>query len=85
MTTSEYSDAWFCDDCTIVAVNDDASGIESDDRIAEVYAGLERIGRISCNDDPETGEGRNEFSWSACDACGSHLGGSRTRFAVWTE
>jgi hypothetical protein len=85
MTTREYSDAWLCDDCTIVAVNDDTSGIESDERIAEVRAGLDRIGNISCNDDSETGEGQNEFSSSRCDACKSHLAGSRTRFAVWTE
>ncbi len=29
----------------------------------------------------ETGE--HDFSWRACEGCGSHLGGSRHRLAVW--
>ena len=28
---------------------------------------------------------RREFSWTACDACGSHLGGSRHAYTVWGE
>lgn len=31
--------------------------------------------------DSETGEGIDDFSWSPCDGCGSHLGGSRYRLA----
>jgi ribosomal protein L37AE/L43A len=29
-------------------------------------------------------DGEQEFSWSRCDGCGSHLGGSRYRLAIWT-
>ena len=36
------------------------------------------------NTDSETGEGIDEFSWSSCDGCRSHLGGSRYRLH-WTE
>jgi hypothetical protein len=25
-----------------------------------------------------------EFSWSSCDACGSHLGGTRHAYTCWT-
>lgn len=34
-----------------------------------------------CNADEDTGI--TEFSWSRCDGCGSTLGGSRYRLAVW--
>lgn len=83
--TRTYTDAWLCSDCTIVAANGDYSGIESDERIAEVDAGLEALGEISANWDSETDEGIEEFSWRPCDACGSSLGGDRTRFAVWQK
>lgn len=29
--------------------------------------------------------GIDEFSWRRCEGCGSHLGGARYRFAVWTR
>ena len=28
-------------------------------------------------------DGMEEFTWRSCDGCGSHLGGSRHRLAVW--
>lgn len=28
------------------------------------------------------GDGQRDFSWSSCDGCGSHLGGSRHRLAI---
>jgi ribosomal protein L37AE/L43A len=31
-------------------------------------------------------DGHTEFTWSSCDGCGSHLGGSRYRLAIhWEE
>jgi hypothetical protein len=39
---------------------------------------------LSDNTDSETGEGIDDFSWSSCDGCGSTLGGSRYRLAVWS-
>ena len=33
--------------------------------------------------DSETGEGLEDFSWSACEGCGSPLGGARARLALF--
>jgi hypothetical protein len=35
--------------------------------------------------DSETGEGIDDFSWSGCDGCGSQLGGSRYRLALFDK
>lgn len=35
-----------------------------------------------CGSDDDD-NGIQEFSWSSCDGCGSHLGGHRYRLAVW--
>lgn len=79
---------WLCDDCTIVEVNDDPSGIDSDERVEEVYEALHALkqhGHIAPDWDSETGEGIKEFSRSRCDSCGTSLAGSRHRFAQWTK
>ena len=34
-------------------------------------------------DNTQRSPGRDEFSWSGCDCCGSGLGGSRTRYALF--
>lgn len=68
---------WLCADCTIVACNGDASGIESDERAAEVEAGLDKLGPGLV-----PGKGHNEFSWGGCDCCGSPLGGERHEFLI---
>jgi hypothetical protein len=39
---------------------------------------------LTDNTDSETGEGIEEFSWRQCNGCGSTLGGSRYRLAVWS-
>lgn len=76
-------DLWLCPDCTIAAVNGDVSGIDSDARVAEVWAGLERLGPHLVSDfDSESGEGYREFSRCGCDCCGSPLAGTMYRFAV---
>lgn len=43
-----------------------------------------------CETDPTTGELTDEcecetqsFSWSACEGCGSHLGGTRHALTLW--
>lgn len=85
-----------CDDCLIVAVNGDYSGFdgamngrgpeveaERDARIAEVDAGLERLGpNLVPSYDSETERGIDEFSSSPCGCCGTRLAGSRHEFAV---
>lgn len=72
---------WFCADCTIVAVNDDYSGIEDEARCKAVRAAVHAMGPHLASNSSED-EGHDEFSWSACDCCGSCLGGSRDRFAL---
>lgn len=39
---------------------------------------------LTDNTDSESGDGIHEFSWSWCEGCGSALGGSRYRLAVWS-
>lgn len=79
-------DIWLCVDCMLVACNGDVTGIDSDERIAEVYAGLDKLGpRLVPDFDSETGNGHLEFSWNGCDCCGSRLGGELHRFAVLGE
>ncbi len=42
-------DLWLCVDCTMIAVNDDATGIESDERVkefGEVYLEVGDDGKI---------------------------------------
>jgi len=85
-----------CEDCLIVAVNGDYSGFDyqmngrgpeeeakRDARIAEVDAGLTRLGpNLVPNFDSETGKGYDEFSVYPCGCCGTKLHGSRHEFAV---
>lgn len=79
-------DLWLCDDCLIVAVNGDTAGIESDERVAEVNAGLDRLGSHLVTDfDSETEDGMLSFTWRVCDSCRYGLGGSRHRFAILSE
>lgn len=79
-------DIWLCCDCLMYAVNGDLSGVENDERVKEVEDGVASLGPHLVPDfDSETEEGIADFSWLACDACGTHLGGSRHRFAVLGE
>lgn len=83
-------DLWLCEDCTIVAVNGDSSGISDNGRVAEVDAGLERIGRelgwmspnYTIDDFGEASDGVYDFCAWTCDSCGTRLAGSRHRFAI---
>lgn len=76
-------DLLLCLDCMIAAVNGDVTGIESEERVAAVWAGLEKAGpRLVPNFDSESGDGVEEFSWRGCWCCETKLGGSRYRFAV---
>lgn len=82
----ERDDLWLCVDCTIVAVNGDYSGIDSDERVEEIDEGLEELGPHLVPDfDSESGEGHEDFSHRGCDCCGSGLAGEFHRFAVLGE
>lgn len=84
---------WLCEDCTMVAVNDDSTGIESARREREVRAAVHDMGpHLVCDSGTDTDEhgdqredGYNEFSARPCDCCGSQLAGARTRFAILGE
>ena len=74
---------WLCVDCTIVAVNGDTSGIDTDERVLDVTAGLDRLGSHLVPDfDSDTEDGILSFSWRDCDSCHYGLGGERHRFAT---
>ncbi len=76
-------DLWLCVDCLMAAVNGDVTGIDSDKRVAEVWAGLEKLGaNLVPNFDSETGEGIEEFARRDCDSCHSGLAGGFHRFAT---
>jgi hypothetical protein len=75
-----------CEDCLFAAVNGDVSGIESDERVLAVEAGLEKLGPHLVSDfDSESGKGICEHSVLPCDCCGTKLHGSRHEFAILGE
>lgn len=86
---------WLCEDCRIIAVNGDYSGLDytygrdeeaRDKRAAQIDAGLERLGPHLVNDEGEDGEGYEEFMVRPCDCCmQSRAAGSRFRFAILGE
>lgn len=93
--TRDSSDAWVCVDCYFshhygatehdgqwFPGPDPAGSHEPTDR--EPLARLEGF-ELADNTDSETGEGIDEFSWRSCDGCGSLLGGSRYRLALFTR
>jgi hypothetical protein len=96
---------WLCVDCLFAAVNGDVSGIDyylsgdaAEKRVAEIWAGLEKLGPHLVPDFDTEGEendegdtvfhtsdgddGHREFSSCGCDACGSRLAGEFHRFAI---
>jgi len=83
-------DLWLCDDCLMVAVNDDASGLdyhyspdEAEARLRAIEDGLTALGPDLVPDfDSETGDGIDYYSRVDCDCCGTNLHGQRHRFAV---
>ena len=67
-----------CIDCLMIVANDDASGMD-DATEKQCRDGIASIqGDLVCNDNDDD----IEFSWSACDICGSGLGGSRHHLAI---
>jgi hypothetical protein len=73
---------WLCDDCLMVAVNGDESGIASDD-LSAVRKGIRELGNGLVPDfDSETEAGIDEFSSKSCDCCRSKLAGPRHRFSI---
>lgn len=67
-----------CTDCLQYVANGEVAegGQWSPEAVSEVMGGDERW--LCCGDS----EIDDEFSWSPCECCGSHLGGSRHELAV---
>lgn len=96
MAAKDYSDAWVCTDCYFAhhygatqhegewfAGESDSPG---DREPLALLAGYDLADNTYPEgDDPdEPGEtGEDEFSMRSCDGCGSTLGGSRHRLAVF--
>lgn len=64
-------DMQVCTDCLMVIANCDESGIDDEERLQAVRAGVDRISKDGY---PIAGNSLG-FSWHGCDCCGSHLGG----------
>lgn len=78
----------FCEDCTIIAVNGDYTGLDyhyseedAAKRKQEIDAGLAALGAVYYDDSRES----DEFSARRCDCCGSALAGRRDYFIVLGE
>lgn len=96
MNTRTYSDVYVCEDCYfahhygyvagpdnnwLVGPDCDPDKDATDREPLARLAGLD----VSDNTNSETGEGIDTFSWTSCQGCGSHLGGSRYRLAIFEQ
>ena len=90
MNTENRYDIMVCEDCYF------AHHYGATERDGQWYAGesdtasdhkplglVDDADELTDNTDSETGEGIEEFARSRCEGCGSRLGGSRYRLAVW--
>lgn len=80
-----YDDLWFCSDCAIANVNGDFTGIDDDDVLDAVIAGMdywaERGSIVLDNDGGQWSDGHEEFMARSCDCCAG-LPGERYRFHI---
>ncbi len=90
-TIEQATEYWVCVDCYFAhhygATEHDGQWFAGDsdtpaDR--EPLVKIEEGSETADWTDSETEEGIDSFSWSSCDGCGSTLGGSRYRLAVWS-
>ena len=88
--TTTYLDIWVCTDCYFAhhygwhEHEGKWYAGESDSPADREPLGLVDDGlQLADNTDSETGDGIDDFSWSSCSGCGSTLGGSRYRLAVF--
>jgi len=87
---SDYYNVNVCNDCYFAHHNGSTehdglwySG-ESDTPCDREPLALVNVGKeITDNTDVNEGDGIIEFTWTPCEGCGSTLGGSRHRLAVW--
>jgi len=87
--TKVIDNVWVCVDCYFAhhygAVEIDGEWFAGESDTPCDREPLSRL--VDCdladNTDSETGEGIDDFSWRSCSGCGSTLGGSRYRLAVF--
>lgn len=82
MPSREDADYWVCDDCRMIIVNDDASGLseeEAEKREKEIREGIAEIGVPLAYLGEDWDE---EFSTRPCECCGSRLAGTRYGMGV---
>ena len=85
----DYSTAYVCTDCYFAhhygATEVDGQWFagESDTPCDREPLVLLNGFDLADNTDSETGEGIDDFSWRSCEGCGSTLGGSRFRLALF--
>lgn len=79
MTVETLREGAVCADCAIWIANGDLSGMD-DEAAARVVEADGENWVLSCAEDCES-----EFSWSACDRCGTTLGGDRHPAVVLGE
>jgi hypothetical protein len=88
---TDHYDAWVCEDCYFAhhygATEHDDQWFAGDSDLPCDREPLALLGDDAAdaadNTDSETGEGIDEFSSLSCQGCGSTLGGSRYRLAVF--
>ena len=79
MTKTETSTLWACTDCVILLANGDMPPEPTE------YAPMALLDEnVSLGGAEHEGEVR-DFDWSACDGCGSPLGGERHAVTVWSH
>lgn len=97
--TQDTATGWICTDCMMLLANGEAPPEMSEEETAAWLASIDDetemtpglLAEEHDEDCPNHGgwQGvecsceRQEFSWSACDSCGSHLGGERHAVTFW--
>lgn len=75
-------DLWLCPDCMIVAVNDDESGVESEEVLTQIREGLADLGpHLVPSFDSESEDGIVQRH-GCCDACCRSFWSQWHRFAI---
>lgn len=91
MTTTYLDDIWVCVDCYFShhygyhKHEGEWYAGESDTPSDREPLSLVSDYELADNTDSETGEGIDDFSWRSCEGCGSTLGGSRYRLAIFDK
>lgn len=78
LSDEDRIDGLACDDCVIVTVNNDRSGVSEDWNFSQWFL-------TNNYNFVEIGEEVQDLSTSRCDICLSTLAGRRTEIAMWED